>query len=71
MRCTAGFQSFDSTPCLLVVFEDGVADACELCVAAVLASGALAVCGGEEHGEGCEVFVCGVGGEVVEECSGL
>ena len=57
--------------CLLPVFEDGVTYACELCVAAVVASGALVVCGAEQHGEGGEVFVCGVGGEVVEECPGL
>ena len=44
---------------------------CEVCVAAVVASVALVVCGVEEYGEGGEVFVCGVGGEVVEQCSGL
>ena len=40
----------------------------ELCIAAVVASCALVVCGAEQYGEGLEVFVCG---EAVEQCPGL
>ena len=69
-----GVPQFGGHPlcaCLLPVSQNRVPYACELCVAAVVASGALVVCGAEQYAEGCEVFVCGVGGEVVEECPGL
>ena len=52
--------------CLLAVFQDRVPYAGQLCIAAVLASCALVVCVGEQGSEGLEVFVGGVGGEVVE-----
>ena len=63
------FPEFGGQPlcaCLLPVSQDRVPYAGELCIAAVLASCALVVCGAEQHSEGLEVFVCGVGGEVVE-----
>ena len=69
-----GVPQFGGQPlcaCLLPVFQDGVPYAGQLCVAAVVPSCALVVCVAEQHAEGLEVFVCGVGGEVVEECPGL
>ena len=69
MPCQVGeFGGHPVCACLLLVFGDEVPDAGEVCIAAVVPSCAFVVRGVEQHAEGCEVFVCGVGGEVVEQC---